>query len=203
MSTLQFKGRVTHSSTLEPSAPTRLPSSRNTAKTPCWWVRRSDCSRPPPPSFPACPACHRQSGRRSACLQSCGWYSCGSSSAGRGSASRSSSWVCSCTDPSAWPPVIQGNSTKLMNFWIWSQNTKIMEKCWKVLSSFTSFTLSLNYLFGPKYICGLFFVSVKSVKQGHIWHFINTCVVIKATCNTDFSQMSLVICSFASHVIWE
>ena len=91
------------------------PVTRDTARTRCSWAKRSDWSGPPAPSFPACPERHRRSGRRSVCPPSCGWCSCGSSNAGHGSASRSSSWVCSCTGPSAWPPVGSTNTT-----WRWS-----------------------------------------------------------------------------------
>lgn len=68
------------------------------------WVKCSGWPGPPVPSFPTSPARPRRNGRRSACPSFCGWCSCGSSSAGRGSASRSSSWACSYTGPSAWPP---------------------------------------------------------------------------------------------------
>lgn len=50
----------------------RLSIPQSTARTLCLWVKRSYCSGPPVPTFPACPACHRRSGRRSACPPSYG-----------------------------------------------------------------------------------------------------------------------------------
>lgn len=89
----------------------------DTATTLCWWAERSCWSAPPGLSFPACLARRTQSGRHSVCQLSCGWCSCGSSSAGHGSVSRSSSWVCSYTGPSAWPPAGGWNKTQCLTKW--------------------------------------------------------------------------------------
>lgn len=103
----------------------------DTATTPRWRAKRSYWPAPPAPSFPACPARRRQSGRRSACPPSCGWCSCGSSSAGLGSASRSSSWACSCTGPSAWPPARGSTKTAEMNFDIWKTQKTQQDLVWR------------------------------------------------------------------------
>ena len=53
---------------------------------------------------------HRQSGRRSVSLMSCGWCSCHSSSAGHGSTSHSSSWACFSSCPTSERPKITAKS---------------------------------------------------------------------------------------------
>lgn len=118
----------------------RLPLHPRTATSPCLRARRSGCSGPPVPSFPACPACRRRSGRRSACRPSCGWCFCGSSSAGRGSASHSSSLACSCTDPSVWPPVNKKQGVQV----IWYNCALKGSACLETVKSFQVIT---NYEF--------------------------------------------------------